>query len=380
MELDNRICSRCVLDTSVPEIIFDEYGVCQYCKIYDELDALYPLNDEGEKQLHSLVATIKKAGKNRPYDCIVGVSGGTDSTFTLYKVVQLGLRPLAVHFDNGWNSKLAVTNIKKTCKKLDIDLFTYVVDWEEFKDLQISFLKASTPDAEIPTDIGIHATLIKVASQENVKYVLNGHSFRTEGVSPIGWTYMDGKYLQAVQRKFGKVKLKTFPNYTIANLIYYNFIKRIKVIPILSYFEYNKAEAKPLLSNKLDWEYSGGHHHESIYTRFFQSYLLPQKFNIDKRKTEFSAMILSDQISREDALREINKEAYPYDEEDIAYTITKLGISRVEFDELLKLDIKSFRDYPTYYPLIRAMRIPIRIAYLLNLIPKLLYLKYLGTS
>ena len=373
------ICSKCVLDTTVPELVFDHEGVCQYCNIYAELDALYPLNSKGEEKLKALIASIKKDGKNKEYDCILGVSGGTDSTFTLYKAIQLGLRPLAVHFDNGWNSKLAVTNIKKVCEKLDVDLFTYVVDWEEFKDLQISFLKASTPDAEIPTDIGIHATLIKIAAREGLKYVLNGHSFRTEGVSPIGWTYMDGKYIKSVQKRFGKARLNTFPNYTLTDLLYHNFIKGIKVVPILNYFDYDKASAKTLLSNELDWEYSGGHHHESVYTKFFQSYLLPRKFNIDKRKTEYSAMILSGHISREEVLKKLKDNVYPYDQDVVDYTIHKLGLSTEEFEKILSLPLKRFKDYPTYYPLIKAMRIPIKIACDLNILPKLLYYKFLKT-
>ncbi|MBL4656455.1 MAG: N-acetyl sugar amidotransferase [Flavobacteriales bacterium] len=375
----NTLCSKCVLDTTVPELTFDQNGECQYCKVYDELDKLYPLNEEGAGKLRALVERIKRSGANKEYDCVLGVSGGTDSTYTLYQCVQLGLRPLAVHFDNGWNTKLAVKNIKKTCAHLDVDLVTYVVDWEEFKDLQISFLKASTPDAEIPTDIGIHATLIRIADEEGLKYVLNGHSFRTEGVSPIGWTYMDGKYIKAVQKKFGSFKLNSFPNYTITDLIRHNFIKRIKVVPILNYFDYDKASAKKLLLNELDWEYSGGHHHESVYTKFFQSYLLPQKFKIDKRKTEYSAMILSGHISREEALKELENNAYPYDQEVVDYTINKLGLSAEEFEKILDSPVKGFKDYPTYYPLIKAMKIPIKIACDLNILPKLLYSKFLQT-
>lgn len=308
------ICSKCILDTTVPELVFDTNGVCQYCKIYQELDDIYPLNQKGEERLRTLVNKIVRGGRNKEYDCVLGVSGGTDSTYTLYKTVQLGLRPLAVHFDNGWNSKLAVRNIKKACEKFQVDLITHVVDWEEFKDLQISFLKASTPDAEIPTDVGIHATLIKIAAREGIKYVLNGHSFRAEGVSPIGWTYMDGKYIRSIQKRFGKAKLNTFPNFMMWDLIYYTIIKGIKVVPILNYFDYDKTSAKSLLSNELDWEYSGGHHHESIYTKFFQSYLLPQKFKIDKRKTELSAMILSGHISRNEALEKLQSTPYHIDD------------------------------------------------------------------
>ena len=339
------------------------------------MDRLYPLGEVGKARLEVLINKIKKAGKKNRYDCIVGVSGGTDSTYTLYLAKQFGLRPLAVHFDNGWNSKLAVKNIKNVCEKLNVELYTYVVNWEEFKKLQLSFLKAATPDAEIPTDVGIHATLIKTAIKENVKYVLNGHSFRTEFVMPIGWTYMDGKYIQQVNKQFNGAKLKTFPNFKLWNLFYSSFIKGIKVVPFLNYFDYQKSEAKKVLEKEVNWEYSGGHHHESIYTYFFQSYYLPKKFGIDKRKTELSAQILSGHISREEALKEI-EQSYPYKQEVVDYTLNKLGLEASEFDEILQLPVKSFKDYKTYYPFIQLMKVPIYVATKLNLLPKLLYYKF----
>ena len=372
---ENKICSRSILDTTIPGISFDENGECQFCKVYDEMDKLYPLGENTQTKLELLIEKIKKDGKTKRYDCIVGVSGGTDSTYTLYLAKKYGLRPLAVHFDNGWNSKLAVKNIKNICEKLDVALITYVVDWEEFKNLQIAFLKASTPDAEIPTDVGIHATLIKTALKEKVKYILNGHSFRTEFVMPIGWTYMDGRYIKDVNKRFNGTKLKTFPNFTVSDVVYYNFIKGVKVIPILNYFDYQKSEAKKILEKEVDWEYSGGHHHESIYTHFFQSYYLPKKFNIDKRKTELSAQILSGHLTREEALKEI-AEPYPYKKEVVEYTISKLGLSQEDFDKILHQPVKSFKDYKTYYPIIQLMKSPIYIATQLNLLPKLLYYKF----
>ena len=372
---EEQLCTRCLLDTTVPEIDFDQNGVCQYCRIYDELDALYP-NQDGEQGLNMVVDMIKKAGKGKRYDCIVGVSGGTDSTYTLYRAVQLGLRPLAVHFDNGWNARVAVKNIKSACEKLKVELYTYVVDWEEFKDLQVSFLKASTSDAEIPTDVGIISTLIRVAAREGVKYFLHGHSFRTEGVAPIGWTYYDGRYINAVQKRFGKHRLKTFPNFTFLDIVHYFMIRRIKLIPFLNYMDYDKKTAKALIADKLDWEDSGGHHHESVYTEFFQSFLLPQKFNIDKRKTEYSAMVLSGHCTRAEALKDLRNNQYPYKEETVEYTINKLGVTREEFDKIMTEPVKTFRDYPSYFPFIRMLKSGITIGYKLNMIPKVLYLKY----
>jgi N-acetyl sugar amidotransferase len=372
---NNQVCARCILDTTVPEIIFDAQGVCQYCKIYDELDRQFPLDEFSSSRLIELISKIKLAGKGKKYDCIVGVSGGTDSTYTLWKAVQLGLRPLAVHFDNGWNTQVAVKNIRRICEKLKVDLFTYVVNWEEFKDIQISFLKASTPDVEIPTDVGILSTLFKTAKVEGVKYILYGHSFRAEGVAPIGWSYYDGRYIRAVQNKFGTKKIVTYPNFTLTNFIFYNFLSGIKMIPILNYFHYSKSETKELLEKELAWEDSGGHHHESTYTHFSHSYLLPKKFSIDKRKVELSAKVLSKQMSRSEALSVISEE-YPYHQNIVDYTISKLGLSKGDFEVIMKNGPKSFKDYPSYLTLIKIFRIPFKWAYQLKVIPELLYLKY----
>lgn len=375
-----QICTQCVLDTSIPGIVFDEKGECRYCKIHRELDRITPLDESGKLRLERLVKQIKGAGKNKKYDCILGVSGGTDSTYTLYKVIELGLRPLAVHFDNGWDSELAVANIEKACSKLHVDLHTHVVDWEEFKELQISFLKSSTPDAEIPTDVGIHSVLIKMAAKKGINYVINGHSFRTEGVAPIGWTYMDGRYIKSVYKKFSGKKLRSFPNFTLKDLVYYNIIKGIKVIPILNYFNYKKSEIKNLLSKDLDWKDYGGHHHESVYTVFFQTYLLPIKFNIDKRKTELSAMVRSGQISRNEALKELTDKPYVYNPEIVKYTVKKIGLTENEFKGIMSLPRKTFRDYQTYFPLMRFFKIPIKIACYFNVLPELLYYKFLEVT
>lgn len=371
-----KTCSRCILDTTVPEIVFDEKGMCNYCMLHDVLAQEYPLGESGQGDFKNLIRRIKKSGKSKKYDCVVGVSGGTDSSYSLYQAVKAGLRPLAVHFDNGWNSEIAVSNIQRICTKLNVDLYTYVVDWEEFKDLQISFLKASVSDAEIPTDIGILGTLFKIAKQEEIKYIFNGHSFRTEGIAPTGWTYMDGRYIYSVQKKFGKIPLKTFPNFTLSDLFYYTFIKPIKVIPVLNYLSYAKKEAGEILAKELGWRYYGGHHHESIYTRFFQSYYLPKKFNIDKRKRELSARVRVGKIKREKALKKIKDKPYEFEKEIVDYVISKLGLTKKEFSKILSAKNKTFRDYPTYYPLMKVLKEPIKIAYRLNIIPKLLYLKF----
>lgn len=371
------ICRRCILDETVKDIWFDENGICKYCHIHDEMEKKHPLGEAGEKHLSNIIDKIKKDGKNKTYDCIAGVSGGRDSTYTLYKAVQLGLRPLAVHFDNGWNSEISVSNIKNACEKLNVDLHTVVADWEEFKDLQTAFLKSGTPDADIPADYAIYSVLYDEAKKEGVKYILNGHSFRTEGTSPISWTYMDGRYLKSVHKQFGKLKkIKSFPVMSMTKLIYYVFAKRIKEVRLMEYINYVKKEVDSELEKELSWKYYGGHHHENNFTKFFQSYYLPQRFGIDKRKTELSAMIRSAQISRKEALKEVQEHSYHFENKVVEYVINKLGLTHKEFDLIMKAPIKSHDDYPTYLPMIRLLKYPIKAAVSLRLLPQILYLKY----
>jgi N-acetyl sugar amidotransferase len=372
-----QVCTRCIMDTTVEGIKFDDDGVCNFCKIHDELERKHPLNAEGKKKLDLIVNNIKKDGSDKEYDCIVGVSGGRDSTYTLYSAVEMGLKPLAVHFDNGWNSEMAVRNIKNSTEALGVDLITVVADWEEFKDLQISFLKASVSDAEVPTDYAILSVLYGVANSYGIKYIFNGHSFRTEGVAPITWTYMDGKYIKGVHRKFGSKKIKSFPLMGLSNLLYYTFIKKIQVINLPEFIEYNHEEVDATLKNKLGWTYYGGHHHESLYTVFFQSYYLPTKFNIDKRKLEYSALIRSGQMTRNEAIK-LTEQPYPYKNESIKYTLSKLGISDSEFDIIMNEKPKMFYDYSSYFSIIKACKFPIKVACNFGLLPHIFYEKYLG--
>ncbi len=366
------------MDTTTKAIRFNAAGVCNFCDMHDEMDRAYPFGEAGRGKLNEIVARIKEAGKGKKYDCICGTSGGRDSTYVLYLAkVILGLRPLAVHFDNGWNSAIASKNVYKVCKALDLDLETYVVDWEEFRDIQISMLKASTPDSEIPSDLAIHAVLMKTAEKEGVKYVLNGHSFRTEGIAPVDWTFIDGRYVEAVHRRFGRKPLRTYPNYKIFDYIKSLFVYRTKVVPIINFFPYAQEEVQKLLEDNLGWEYYGGHHYESYYTKFNHTYLLPKKFNIDKRRTEYAALVRSGYMDREEAVKLLS-EPEAYDLELVEYTREKLELDDAEWNAILNAKPKSFRDYPSYYPLMRLARIPIYIASKLGLVERLLYLKYLG--
>jgi N-acetyl sugar amidotransferase len=367
------------MDDTVPGINFDERGICTFCKIHDELEKKYPLNDETPLKLKKLVDKIKKSGKGKKYDCIVGVSGGRDSTYTLYNTVKLGLRPLAVHFDNGWNSEIAVKNIKNACRKLGVELYTLVADWEEFKDLQKSFLKASVPDGEVPTDWVITSVLYRVAFKEKIKYFIGGHSFRTEGTTPLTWTYQDGKYVKSIHKIFGNIKISSFPIMNMWEYIFYS-LYGIKYIRLLYYIPYDERVVLDTLQNDLDWSNYGGKHFESTYTTFYQSYILTRKFNIDKRKIHYSALIRSGQLSREKAIEKLQEDPFKGGIEMIDYNIKKLGLTEKEFDDIMKMEIKSFKDYPSYYTFIKKLEPLIRIGIKMHLIPEVIKHKYFAFS
>ncbi len=352
-ENNYRICTQTIMDTTAdPDIRFDENGVSNYVDYYKKLiSQRVPTPDVAPKKLKDIIDKIKSAGKGKEYDCIIGVSGGVDSTYVAYLVKEMGLRPLSVHFDNGWNSELAVSNIEKVLKLLHIDLYTYVVDWDEYKDLQLSFLKASTPDGEIPTDHAIYALLFQMANKYGIKYIIKGQNIKTEGILAPSWAqgHLDWKYIRSVQKLFGTKKLKSFPHLSLFKVFYFLGIKQIKAIAILDYTDYNKKTAMDVLQNKLGWIYYGGKHYESVYTRFFQGYILPKKFHIDKRRGHLSTLICSGEITREEALEEIKKDPYPNEElkkQDIEFAAKKLGISSDDFNNIMTSPIRSINDYP----------------------------------
>jgi N-acetyl sugar amidotransferase len=361
MDIEYKICTKTIMDTTDPDIQFNEYGVSNHWYRYQEMAKKYLAdNNQLKRRLDILVNQIKLTGKKNQYDCIIGVSGGVDSTYVAYIVKELGLRPLAVHFDNGWNSELAVKNIEKILNTLNIDLYTYVVDWEEFKDIQMAFLKASTPDSEIPTDHAIIALLYQIAVKYKVKYILNGVNVKSESIMPIKWGYgyFDLTYIKDIHRKFGTKKLKTLPTISLLKLAYYSKIKKIQFVPILNYVSYEKEEAMKLIEDKLGWVYYGGKHYESIYTRFFQSYILPIKFNIDKRRAHLSNLICSEQITRDEAIEEIKKVTYDLllMEEDKEYVIKKFGICNEEFEDIMNLPTKTFLDYKNNFSLLQSLK------------------------
>lgn len=358
-----KVCKRCVMDTSDPEIVFDHEGVCNHCKSADLLLQQVPYSLEKklkEKEFQMLISKIKDDGKGKKYDCIIGLSGGVDSSYVAYVLKEAGLNPLAIHLDNGWNSELSVMNIESICRTLKIELFTKVLNWEEFKDIQYSFLRSSTPDSEIPTDHAIFVTLFEVAKQFNLKYILTGINISTESIMPKTWSYghWDWKYIKGIQKQFGKVKIKDFPHIGFLKLIYYLKVKRIKWVNVLNYLEFNKEDAKKVIQEKLNWRDYGGKHHESLYTKFYQTVILPNKYGIDKRKAHLSSLICSNQITREEALIELSKPVIS-ELEAIAereYLEKKFNISSAEFDIIMNDTPKTFYDYPNSFEFINKVQ------------------------
>ena len=357
-----QICTQCVMDTSDPDIYFDENGVCSHCKKNNE--DMYQLQNYTPQALEQLVEKIKAKGKGKEYDCVIGLSGGVDSSYVAYLAKKLGLRPLAVHLDNGWDSELAVNNIEKIVKTFDIDLHTVVLDWEEFKKLQVAFLKASVPDAEIPTDHAITASIFQTMLENNIPYFISGANISTEGTMPAEWAqgHFDWRYIKSVDQLYGTGKLLTFPHMDIFEReLYYHIVKGFRYVFILNHVQYNKLDAIKTLENEFGWRSYGDKHFESVYTRFFQGYILPNKFNIDKRRAHFSRLIISGQVKRSDAIEILKQPTYAPSmmEEDREYVVSKLGLTQDEFDEIMTLPIKSYHDYPnysSYYKFLKKLR------------------------
>lgn len=352
MKKEVRVCSRCVMDTTVEDIQFDEAGQCNFCKKYDEVNVkdLYT-HDGGEEKLNTLIAEIKNKGKGKQYDCLIGLSGGVDSSYVAYLIKKkYGLRALAIHLDNGWNTELAVSNVENIVKKLDIDLTTHVLDWKEFKDIQTSFLKSSISNIEIPTDHAIWAILIKTAGKMGIPYIISGNNVVTESIMPESWLYgsKDSKLIKSIHKRFGKVKMKTYPRLKTLDYVEYLLVRGVRWVPILNYIDFVKDDAKQLLIDELDWRDYGGKHYESIFTRFFHAFYLPEKFGFDLRKSYMSALVCSGQITREKALEELSKPPAPREMllQDKDYVIKKLGLTDEEFGKIMTSKNKTYEDYP----------------------------------
>jgi N-acetyl sugar amidotransferase len=356
---DYRICSRCIMDSSDPDIAFDENGVCNHCHHHDLRISRLPSGAPDWQAKLQAVAEQIKASRRGEYDSVMGLSGGVDSSYVAYTAHKLGLRPLAVHFDNGWNSELAVRNIENIVKKLGFDLQTYVIDWTEFRDLQRAFIRANVVDIEMLTDHAIFAALYKLAVGSRIRYVLSGTNFATESVMPPSWLHMkaDFRNIRAIHRRFGAVRLRSFPRMSVWRLAYYQYIRGIRSVSLLNYIPYRKSDAMRDMEREIGWQYYGGKHYESTFTKFYQAHILPEKFHIDKRRCHWSNLVLNGEITREQALAELAKPLYAPDElaTDKAYVLKKLGMSVEDFDQYLRTPGVPHAAYPSDAALARQI-------------------------
>ena len=338
------ICTRCIMDTSAKNICFDNNGVCNFCTefISRSSHVIYEDPEKKKRRLEPLLKEINYKGLNNRYDCVVGVSGGVDSSWALVKAVELGLKPLAVHMDNGWNSELAQNNIANLVRKLDVDLHTHVIDWNEYKNLMQAFFDAGVIDVELLYDNAMLAVNYRLASKFNIKYILSGVNEATEGMSmPEEWNWFkfDKINIKAIGKKFGNINLKTFPAFGISDYLYYRYVKKISWLPFLDYFNFNKAESLKTLESEYGYKPYPYKHYESIFTRFYQGYLLPLKFNVDKRRIHLSTLIMSKQLSRKEALMTMQSSPYPSNkaqDEDLKYFLKKMNWSEINLRNYLE--------------------------------------------
>ncbi len=373
----HQICSRCIYDDRTPAIIFDEAGICNYCKMVDDLiDEYYTGKPEGEETINNIIEKIKKDGKGKKYDCVIGVSGGTDSSYMVYWAIQKGLRPLAVHYDNTWNTSIATENIRKVLGKLNVDLYTHVIDNKEADDIFKSFFIAGVPEIEASTDLALAETMYRAAAKYKVKYVLEGHSFLAEGISPLGKNYFDGKYISSIHKMYGKLPMKTYPLMTFWKFIKWTTIYRIQKIRPLWYIQYSKEDAMTFLKKEFGWEYYGGHHLENRMTSFFHSVYCPEKFNIDYRNNSLAASVRTGKIDRADAITEYYEKPPYIEPELLDYFKKRLGLSDEEYTSIMNKKPRYWQEFPTYKKRFERLRPFFYLLMKANLVPRSFYMKY----
>lgn len=351
-KLNYEICPTCIMDNTGGLVLdVDSKGKCNFCRQYDSRENNLKQKNDRTSFLESEISMIKEAGKGKEYDCVIGLSGGVDSSYVALLSKKYNLRVLAVHLDNGWNSDLAVKNIHNIVDRLGIDLYTHVINWQEFKDLQRSFIDADVIDIELLTDHAIWAVLVKEAAKRKIKYVITGFNIVTEAILPEEWIHSkrDWKNIKSIHKKFGNTKLKTFPYLSYWQKIWYELFNKLTPFDILNYIDYNKTDAINQLKEELDWQPYEGKHFESIFTRFYQAYILPKKFLVDKRKAHLSSLICSQQTDRDKALKILEEPIY--DEtllnQDKDFVFKKLGYTEEQFDEYIRRKPISHFNYPT---------------------------------
>lgn len=370
------ICSRCIYDARVPAIHFDADGVCNYCHQVENLIHQYGTGQpKGDALFAEILGDIKRSGQGKKYDCIVGVSGGTDSSYLVYLAKQWGLRPLAVHYDNTWNSATATMNIHKVLTALDVDLYTHVVNNKEADDIFRSFFFSGVAEIEASTDLGYAYLLRQVAAKYSINHIFEGHSFVAEGITPLGRNYFDGRYIQSIHRAYGRLPMSTYPLMTFSRFLRSALLNRVKFIRPFWYIQYSKEEAKKFLRENFDWKYYGGHHLENRMTAFYHSVYLPQKFNSDMRNNTLAACVRNGGISRRTAWSEYNTPPL-IEDELVAYFKKRLDLSDDQYDEVMKSAPKSWANYPTYKKRFERLRPLFFILAKANLVPMSFYLKY----
>lgn len=368
-----KVCSRCICDEEhIPGISFDSEGVCNYCEEHEKLEKEYPIS---QQKFDELIEKIKASGRNKRYDCVMGVSGGCDSSYLLYHLVDKGVRPLAVNFDNHWNTPIAVKNLEKMTSALDVDFVRITVDKKEYDDICRSFMLASVPAVDIPADIALATVLLETADIFKIKYMIDGHSFRTEGSAPIEMVYMDAKYIQSIQNKFGTYPLKTYPNLWMKKWLKWLIINRIKRVRPMYYLDYDKEDVKRFLNREFGWKWYGGHHLENKFTNFNLTYYFPKKFNLDFRYVSYSAFIRSGKMERDKALKRVQEMQF-FDKDILEEVKARLGFSDEEFERVMDMPKKTYRDYETYRPMFKRWRWFFWLCMKFDLVPKTFYMKY----
>ena len=376
---DVRTCTRCVMNSVIPGIKFDENGACTYCRIHDKLERMFPNGPEGREILERLAEKMRRKGRGRKYDCVVGVSGGRDTSYCLHYVArEMGLRPLAVHFDNGWDSDVAKTNLAMVCDKLGVELHTIIMDWPESRELTNSTIRACVPYIDLTDDVGIASSLYRTAANERVRYVILSHSFREEGITPLIWNYMDARFTRATVKRFCRMKpkeLKHFKNVDIHHMLYWMFVKGIRVVNITNYYDDVGEHIEELLAREYGWVDTGQHHMDNEMFALVY-YYSRHKFGFDWRVIELSAKVRTGVITRDQAIEALESVPFFENEELVDYGLKKQGLSREEFDEILRAPNKFFTDYPSYYPLLRAFKYPIKALCRLHFLPAHAYEKF----
>lgn len=371
-----KVCTCCIYDERVPGIVFDDAGKCNYCSQIEGLVSQYGTGQEkGVNEFENIISRIKSDGRGKKYDCVIGVSGGTDSSYMLHLAAEHKLRPLAVHYDNTWNSAIATMNIARVLSKLKIDLYTHVIDNKESDDIFRAFFLAGVAELDAATDLALAELMYRVAYKRGISYVLEGHSFVTEGITPVGRNYFDGKYIKSIHAQFGQRPLRTYPLMTFERFMWWTCVARIRKVRPFWYLSYSKEEARAILEHEYGWQYYGGHHLENRITAYAHGVYLPGKFGLDLRNNTLSALARNGKMSRQEAWRAYNQPPH-IENELVAYFKKRLGFSDSEYDSIMHAPPKVWTDYPSYKKRFERLRPLFKVLAEANLVPMSFYLKY----